>query len=99
MSRIKKYENVVRYILTNFKATRSDDKLLYYWVLREENIFTGITLEEFLLRDEGYPNYDSIARIRRRLQARFPELLPEKNEQIRRKEAEQDFRAYARGEE
>ena len=99
MSRISKYENVVRYILTNYKATRSDDKLLYYWVLREERLFTGITLEEFLLRDEGYPNYDSISRIRRRLQAQFPELLPVKKEQIRRQEAEEDFRAYARGEE
>lgn len=98
MSRIKKYENVVRYILTNYEATRSDDKLLYYWVLHEEGFNTGISIDRYLLSASDYPNYDSISRIRRRLQAQFPELLPVKNEQIRRQEAEEDFRAYARGE-
>lgn len=96
MGKISKYENVVKYVLTNYKATRSDDKLMYYWVLRLEHFFTGVTLEEFLLSDAGYPNYDSITRIRRKLQEKYPELRPPKGVQISREEAEQEFIDYAR---
>ena len=95
MGRISKYENVVRYILMNKAATRSDDKLLYFWVLREEGFNTRISIENYLLGDT-YPNYDSITRVRRKLQEKYPELRPEKNEQIRRQEAEEDFIEYAR---
>lgn len=95
MGRISKYENVVRYILLNKAATRSDDKLLYFWVLREEGFNTRISIENYLLGDT-YPNYDSITRVRRKLQEKYPELRPEKNEQIRRQEAEEDFIEYAR---
>ncbi|MBR5285289.1 MAG: hypothetical protein IKU30_00170 [Clostridia bacterium] len=97
MSRISKYENVVRAILLDKTATRSDDKLLYYWVLREEGFYTGITLVSYLCGDHNkYPNYDSITRIRRKLQEKHPELRPSKNDQIRRQEAEEDFIEYAR---
>ena len=100
MSRISKYENLVHAILLDKAGTRSDDKLLYYWVLREEGYnVAGITLKYFLTVGEGFPNYDSVTRCRRKLQEKYPELRPAKNEQIRREEAEQDFRAYARGEE
>ena len=98
MSRVSKYENTVMYVLRRYPQTRADDKLLYFWVLREEGFRVGVSLEHFLLSDE-FPNYDSITRVRRKLQEKYPELRPAKNEQIRREEAEQDFRAYARGEE
>ena len=98
MSRVSKYENLVHAILLDKVATRSDDKLLYYWVLHEEGFNTGISIDRFLLSASEYPNYDSITRCRRKLQEKYPELRPAKNEQIRREEAEQDFRAYARGE-
>lgn len=95
MGRISKYENVVRCVLMQKAATRSDDKLLYYWVLRAEGFSTGIALETFLLSG-NYPNYDSISRVRRKLQEKYPELRPPKNDQIRRQEAEEDFIEYAR---
>lgn len=98
MSRVSRYENTVMYVLRRYAQTRADDKLLYFWVLREEGFHTGVSLETYLLSDE-FPNYDSITRVRRKLQEKYPELRPAKNEQIRREEAEQDFRAYARGEE
>lgn len=98
MSRISRYENTVMYVLRKYIGTRADDKLLYFWVLREEGFSTGVSLEHYLLSGE-FPNYDSITRCRRKLQEKYPELRPAKNEQIRREEAEQDFRAYARGEE
>jgi hypothetical protein len=99
MGRISKYENTVLCILRNVADTRSDDKLLYYYVLREERFSLCISLESYLLGTGKYPNYDSITRVRRKLQEKYPELRPAKNEQIRREEAEEDFRAYARGEE
>lgn len=99
MARVKKYEAVVYYILKTYKATRSDDKLLYYWFLREEGFSTKLTIESYLLGNNNYPNYDSITRCRRKLQETYPFLRPPKNEQERRDEAEKDFRAYARGEE
>lgn len=100
MGRISKYENIVMYVLKNYESTRSDDRLLYLWVLREERFSTVIPLENYLLgRCHNYPNYDTITRCRRKLQERFPELRPSKSEQARREEAEIDFRRYARGEE
>ena len=97
MSRISKYENLVLCILTQHEDTRGDDRILYLRVLHEEGFSTNITLYDFLTLD-GYPNYDSISRVRRKLQERYPELRPAKNVQERREEAEEDFRAYARGE-
>ena len=96
MARISKYENVVRFILLDKAATRSDDKLLYYWVLKEEGFNLGVSLVSFLCGGTKYPNYDSITRIRRKLQEKYPELRPPKNDQIRRQEAEEDFIEYAR---
>lgn len=96
MSRIKKYENLVHSILLRHPATRGDDKLLYYWVLSEEGYNTGITLYSFLLGTGNFPNYDSISRARRKLQAQYPELRPPKGDQIRREEAEQEYIDYAR---
>ena len=98
MGKISQYENLVKAILTGYEDTRSNDKLLYLRLLRAEGYNTKISLDEYL-RFDGFPNYDSISRVRRKLQERFPELRPAKNEQIRRDEAEKDFRAYAKGEE
>lgn len=95
MSRISRYENTVMYVLRKYVGTRSDDKLLYYWVLHEEGFHTNVCLEHYLLSDE-YPNYDSITRVRRKLQEKYPELRPPKNVQIGRDEAEKEFIEYAR---
>lgn len=99
MSRISRYENIVLFVLRKYECARNDDKYLYYCVLREEHFNTDISLENFLLYNIAFPNYDSVTRVRRKLQEKYPELRPTKNEQIRREEAEEDFRRYARGEE
>jgi len=44
MSRVSKYENIVHAILLDKVATRSDDKLLYYWVLSEEGYNVNVSL-------------------------------------------------------
>lgn len=100
MSRISKYDNVVLCILNEHVSARNDDNVLYYHFLRAEGFSTRMSLENFLLRDSlYYPKFETITRVRRKLQEKYPELRPTKNEQIRREEAEEDFRRYARGEE
>lgn len=96
MSRINKYENIVRTILTTKAATRGDDKLLYYWVLSMEGYNLNISLYRYLLNGEGFPNFDTITRVRRKLQEKYPELRPPKGDQIRRENAEQEYLDYAR---
>lgn len=100
MGRISKYENVVLCILNDRVSARNDDYVLYYYFLEAEGFSTCMSLEDYLLGDSlYYPKFETIARVRRKLQEKYPELRPTKNEQIRREEAEKDFRAYARGEE
>lgn len=96
MGRIKNYENLVRAVLLTHEATRSDDKLLYYWLLREEGFDTEIPLSRFLI-GSNFPNWESVTRVRRKLQEKFPELRPEKPEQDRRRDLEEEFIEYARG--
>ena len=99
MGRINKYENIVRTILTTMAATRGDDKLLYYWVLREEGFNTKLSLEAFLLgsfHGSNFPNFDTITRVRRKIQEMNPDLRPPKGDQIRREDAEQEYLDYAR---
>lgn len=96
MSRISNYENIVHTILLTHEATRADDKLLYYWLLREEGYSTEISLSTFLI-GSNYPNWESVTRCRRKLQEKFPELRPDKPEQDRRKSLEEEFIDYARG--
>lgn len=100
MGRISKYDNVVLCILNEHVSARNDDNVLYYHFLRAEGFSTRMSLENFLLGDSlYYPKFETITRVRRKLQEKYPELRPTKNEQIRRDEAEEDFRRYARGEE
>lgn len=97
--RISKYENIVAFILEKHEETRGDDKLLYLWVLREECFNTKLSLEDFLLgsyHGSKFPNFDTITRVRRKLQEKYPELRPPKGDQIRREEAEQEYLDYAR---
>ena len=97
--RISKYEHIVAYILNRYEGTRGDDKLLYYWVLREEGFNTKLSLEAFLLgsfHGSNFPNFDTITRVRRKLQEKYPELRPPKGDQIRREDAEQEYLDYAR---
>lgn len=98
MGRISKYENVVRAILENSPASRGNDKILYYLVLKHLGYSTTVTLGTFLT-DDSFPNWESITRVRRRLQEVHPELLPPEKIKRMRADAEVDFIEYARGNE
>lgn len=95
---LKKHEDIVKPILERFPETRSDDFLLYAEVIREfRPELANVPVMEFLTghRNLLCPSYESITRVRRRLQAKFPELVSERTKEKRLKQ-EAEYRAYAR---
>ena len=94
MSRVSKYEDVVLSVLQEHRDSRGDDKILYYWVLKALGFDTQVSMARFLF-NPFYPNWESITRVRRKLQEKHPELISE-NDKRRRDLAEDDFIEYAR---
>ena len=109
MSRISKWERLVKRILANNTKARENDRYLYLCVLHLEGFDpTQISLQSYLENGMGcqnkggrieiksFPNYDTIARVRRKLQENHPELRAPQRTQAIRSEAEGEFRDYAR---
>lgn len=101
MSKISKYDNTVLKILENVPETRGDDKLLFYYVLLEEGIEPDVlSLSDYLksktVGTTYFPNYESITRVRRKLQESRPYLNPPRKVKMIRGDAEEDFIEYAR---
>jgi hypothetical protein len=94
MGKISKWEDKVKTILEEHPAAREDDRALYYWILKEEGFDVTVSIAHFLM-GTGYPNYETITRVRRKLQERFPELAVN-NIKAMRSKAEKEFEAYAR---
>ena len=94
MGRISKYEDTVLSVLQEHRDSRGDDKILYYWVLKALGFDTQVSMARFLFNPE-YPNWESVTRVRRKLQEKHPELTSE-NDKRRRDLAEEDFLEYAR---
>ena len=98
--KIKKLEDAVRPILEESIEARSDDFFLYGKVV--ELLCPeckDIPLNEALRsrRYYGLPNYESVTRVRRRLQAKYPELSSEPTRRVRYKESG-EYKKYAIGE-
>ena len=109
MSKISKWEDVVERILENNIKAREDDRYLFLCVLHLEGFDpTQISLQSYLENGMGcqntgngieikpFPNYDTITRVRRKLQEKRPNLLPPKKIKKMRADAEEDFIEYAR---
>ena len=94
MARVSKYEDTVLTVLQEHRDSRGDDKILYYWVLKALGFDTQVSMARFLF-NPSYPNWESITRVRRKLQETHPELTSE-NDKRRRDLAEEDFIEYAR---
>lgn len=95
MTRIQKVQPLVYKALTDNPETRTDDFILVLEVLK--NFITGEMRLETVLEHHaelGIPSFASILRIRRRLQAQYPELTNQATAEMRA-EAEKDYRAYA----
>lgn len=109
MSRISKWERLVHCILAVNKEARGNDRYLYLQVLRSEGFDpANLSLENYLINGHEFqykggkiqriplPNYDTITRVRRKLQERHPELRAPQRTQAIRSDAEGEFREYAR---
>ena len=84
--------------LDKIEETRADDMLLFADYCMRHGVDLGkvLTDREYRIKS-GIPSYDSIGRIRRKIQRKYPELKPSKEEIRKRQEAEKEYRKYARG--
>ena len=99
VNKLLKQEEIVKPILEQHPETRGDDFLLYAEVIREyrPELAELSVLDFFVAHSNLYcPSYNSITRVRRRLQRKYPELLSEKAKEKRAKE-EAIYREYAKG--
>ena len=73
----KNITNIIKDILTNNVSARNNDKALYILVM--EKLSPGISKRQFdymflNLEDLGLPCYDTVTRLRRKVQNIYPEL-------------------------
>lgn len=96
--------NLVKGILEEYPDTRNSDNILYVRVCEQIGREHGININKmsmpfFLLnlKDYNMPQYETVGRCRRKLQAEYPELQADANVEAQRELNEADFKAYARG--
>lgn len=92
-------ERVVEKLLEEKPFTRDSDDLLYYEVIREICHTTDLSAYDVFVQGNnfGLPAYETVRRTRQYVQAKREDLKGVRTRQIR-KEREQIFKAYARGE-
>jgi hypothetical protein len=99
MRDLRRIQEIVEQCLRNCKETRSSDRYLYYIVLNElDPSLLGHSVRTFLIDDIelGYPKFDSISRIRRKLQAKYPELRAVEVVEDMRNKRKDEFEKYAK---
>ncbi len=94
MGRFITYEKIVKNILTDNEETRANDRRLYLEVLRTIGLNTSISVEEFFLNDNDYPNLETIRRVRAKTQEKYPELRPPKEIQEGRRAQQHEYESY-----
>ncbi len=99
MENLKTLEGKVRIILEKNKDARDDDMVLYLALCNDYLANAGeIPLAEIMERHKslGLPGFESVSRTRRRLQARYPELMSSISVQAKRAAGEKDYRRYSK---
>ena len=99
MGKIKELETLVKQILTENPIARDSDNDLYYIIIlkmRDDvlRMPLGYVLKNYHMF--GLPRYESVGRVRRKVQEANPELLGSDRVEKVRKKSEAEFRAYAR---
>ena len=98
----KTIEQDITPILKNNEAARCDDMMLYAAYVFEKMQGYGAGWLEKIFSDRRYrimrgiAPYGAVGRTRRRLQRRYPELRPSEEVKKARREAEKEYRKYAR---
>lgn len=90
-------EKELKPILEEHEETRADDMALYeVYVNRKGLLLARIFSDRHYRILHSVPPYESISRIRRKIQAKFPELKPSKEYIKERKRAEKEYKQYAK---
>lgn len=92
---LKTLEQKVRYCLTQFPATRNNDRTLIGAVYAY--FYNVDLLDSFLtvIRDDKLPSFESIRRTRQKIQAEDESLRGDKKTEERRMEAQIKYIEYA----
>ena len=101
--RLNNTTKLVKTILENFPKTRDDDYLLWLEVLKHIKScavadYLNASAYDFLkcAKYMPFPHYETVSRVRRKLQKEFPELRATKETRSERAELEKRYRNYAR---
>lgn len=100
MATFKELQPLVKTVLENNPKARDCDELLYHGVIMLANPDAVTTLFGSILLhfDEyGIPSFESVSRIRRKLQRDFPELKGSRTVESWRSDNEGIYNAYAHG--
>lgn len=99
MENLKTIEGKIKAILKKDEETRDDDMLLYLKVYNAYLKDAGaMPLAEVMTQYKylGLPSFESVCRIRRKLQAKHPELAGSSHVRRVRAKGEKDYRSYAK---
>lgn len=99
-NKLLKQEQAIKPILEQHPETREDDFLLYAEVIKEyrPELAELSVLDFFVAHKDLYcPSYESVTRVRRRLQNKYPELCSDRVKAKRAAE-QAEYEAYAKGE-
>ncbi len=101
MSRLRTVEQIVRPILANSQEARSDDMILYLMVCKDcilhEHGMGKIYLEDIMRyhREMNIPCFESVRRVRQKIQAADPELGCSPAVRRARHKAQKEYKDYA----
>lgn len=96
--RLNPIEHDVKEILTTNEMTRNDDMYLYrVYIQYKQADFLKCFVSGRYRITRGIAPYESVSRIRRKVQEIEPALRPTKESIRRKRELEKEYRKYARG--
>ena len=94
---IKTVEHEVKPILEEYENTRADDTRLYVMYITRKGGDVGKVFSSRKYRImNGLASYETVSRVRRKLQSKDARLRPSKEYIEARKKAEAEYRAYAK---
>ncbi len=102
---LEKTTHIVKSILEQYPHTRDDDYLLWLRAIEiaaaRENMPTlphSVTLAAYLTaaKCSRFPHFETVSRVRRKLQEQYPELRGTPRTRVARAKAEEEYRKYAR---
>jgi hypothetical protein len=99
MTNLKTVENRVKSILEKSMDARNDDMVLYLLVCNSYLKDAGaMPFAEVMTQYQylGLPGYESVGRTRRKIQAKFPDLMGNARMQKLRATGEKAYRQYAK---